>query len=337
MHLLILGGTQFVGRHIVLTALARGHTVTTFTRGRTADDLPPEVERLHGDRDGDLAALQDRDWDACVDVSGYLPRVVRQSAELLRDRVGRYLFISTVSVYADSPRDATDEDSPLIELPDPTVEQVTGETYGGLKVLCERVVQELYGERATILRPHVVAGPFDHTGRYTHWPERLARAAEQGGEVLAPGDGQDFVQYIDARDLAEFTLHLLEQGTPGVFNGVGPSYRWADFLAVVARAVGARPDLTWVAADFLAARGLGWSQLPLYLSRAEDAGTMRCRTDRAEAAGLRHRDLEVTARDTLAWSRSSPARPPADPARTPAPLSPEREAGVLAEWHGRQG
>jgi len=169
MNLLVLGGTQFVGRHIVEAAVEAGHSVSVFTRGVSPDDLPPGVTRLRGDRDGGLDALRDGSWDACVDVSGYVPRVVRQSAELLRGRVGRYLFISTVSVYAPGPRDWTLEDAPLQELDDPATEDVQA-AYGGLKVLCERVVNEVFGERATHVRPHIVAGPWDHTRRFTAWP-----------------------------------------------------------------------------------------------------------------------------------------------------------------------
>ena len=302
MNLLVLGGTQFVGKHIVLEALSRGHTVSTFTRGKSPDDLPDTVTRLHGDRDGGLDALRAGRWDACVDVSGYLPRVVRQSAEALRERVGRYLFISTVSVYAPGERETTAEDAPLIELDDPASEDIKAH-YGGLKVLCEEVVGEVYGERATQVRPHIVAGPDDHTRRFTYWPEALAA----GGPVLAPGDGSDPVQCVDARDLAAFVLTLLEAERGGVYHVAAPSRPWREFLAEVADGVGQRPDLVWTPADELAARGLGQAELPLYLPRAEDAGgLMRVDSRRAVAAGLRCRPLAETARDTLAWSLGQP-------------------------------
>jgi 2'-hydroxyisoflavone reductase len=306
MNLLVLGGTQFVGRHIVLAALSRGHSVTTFTRGQTPDDLPEAVTRLHGDRsdtEHGLDALQSGTWDACIDVSGYLPRVVRQSAELLRERVGRYLFISTVSVYAPGERETTTEDAPVIELEDPGTEDIPAH-YGGLKVLCERVVSELYGERATHVRPHVVAGPDDHTKRFTYWPEALA----SGDPVLAPGDGSDPVQYIDARDLAEFCIHLLEQDTPGTFHTAVPTMSWHAFLNEVAEGLRSQAELIWTSEVELKARGLSWwSDLPLFLPRAEDdTATLRTDSSRAMTAGLRCRPLAETARDTLAWSVTQP-------------------------------
>lgn len=319
MHLLILGGTRFVGRHIVLAALARGHHVTTFTRGRTPDELPPEVERLHGDRTQDLSALLGRQWDACVDVSGYLPRVVRASAEALRDAVGRYLFISTVSVYEASGVGSLTEESALIELADPESEDIQAH-YGGLKVLCERAVEAVYGARATILRPHIVAGPFDPTGRYSYWPLRLAR----GGAVLAPGDGKDGVQYLDARDLAEFAVRLLEQDQGGIYNVAGPVYTWRDFLANIGRGVGVRPELHWREAGVLEASGIGWNELPLYIPRSSEAASlMNVANGRALAAGFTPRAPEQTARDVLDWAR---AQPP-----TPGQLSPEQEARLLDE------
>ncbi len=305
MNLLLLGGTQFVGRHIVLSALERGHSVSTFTRGQTPDDLPEAVTRLHGDRldvNGGLDALQSGRWDACIDVSGYLPRVVEQSARLLRGRVGRYLFISTVSVYAPGERDTTTEDSPLIELEDPTTEDVAAH-YGGLKVLCERVVSGLYGERATHVRPHLVAGPGDHTRRFTYWSEALAA----GSPVLAPGDGSDPVQYIDARDLADFVVHLLEQDTPGTFHTAVPPMSWHAFLNDVADGLRSQAELVWTPASELKARGLGWNELPLFVARAEDdAAMMRTDNSRAVAAGLKCRPLAETARDTLEWSVAQP-------------------------------
>jgi 2'-hydroxyisoflavone reductase len=289
----------------VLAALARGHSVTTFTRGQTPDDLPEAVTRLHGDRlerEHGLKALKGSQWDACIDVSGYLPRAVRQSAETLQAQVRRYLFISTVSVYAPGERDTTTEDSPVTELEDPATEDITAH-YGGLKVLCERAVSEVYGERATYVRPHVVAGPDDHTKRFTYWPETLAAQSE----VLAPGDGSDPVQYIDARDLAEFVVHLLEQDTPGTFHTAVPPMSWHAFLNEVAEGLRSQAELVWTPTEVLKSRNLGWNELPLFVARAEDdAAMMRTDNSRAVAAGLRCRPLAETARDTLAWSVAQP-------------------------------
>jgi len=316
MNLLVLGGSQFVGRHIVMAALGRGHTVSTFTRGQTPDGLPDTVTRLHGDRSdmaAGLDALETGTWDACIDVSGYLPGAVRQSAELLNGRVGRYLFISTVSVYAPGERDTTTEDSPLIELEDTTTEDIRAH-YGGLKVLCERRVSEVYGERATHVRPHIVAGPDDHTRRFTYWPEALASQAE----VLAPGDGSDPVQYIDARDLAAFVVHLLEEDTSGTFHTAAPSMSWHAFLNGVAEALRSQAELIWTPASDLEARGLGWNELPLFVPRAQDdTALMRIDNAHAVSAGLSCRPLAETARDTLAWSVTLPEdqRPRVVPAR----------------------
>ena len=320
MNLLLLGGTQFVGRHLVLAALERGHSVTTFTRGQTPDDLPEAVTRLHGDRSdtsGGLDALNSGRWDACIDVSGYLPRVVEQSARLLGGRVGRYLFISTVSVYAPGKRDTTTEDSPVTELEDPTTEDIAAH-YGGLKVLCERVVSRLYGEQATHVRPHIVAGPGDHTKRFTYWPEALAAGGTvldrtvldqtvPDQKVLAPGDGSDPVQYIDARDLAAFVVHLLEQDTGGTFHTAVPPMSWHAFLNDVADGLRSQAELVWTPTSELKTRGLGWNELPLFVARAEDdAAMMRADNSRAVVAGLKCRPLAETARDTLEWSVAQP-------------------------------
>ena len=314
MNLLVLGGSQFVGKHIVLRALERGHSVTTFTRGQTPDGLPDSVTRLHGDRDGQLNALDTGHWDACIDVSGYLPRVVRQSAEALRGRVGRYLFISTVSVYAPGERETTTEDAPLIRLDDPATEDVQA-AYGGLKVLCEQLITELYGEQATHVRPHIVAGPDDHTKRFTYWPEALASQTE----VLAPGDGSDPVQYIDARDLAAFVVHLLEQDTGGIFHTAVPSMSWHAFLNGVAEGLRSQAELHWTPVAELKERGLGWNELPLFMPRGQDdTALMRVDNARAVAAGLSCRPLAETARDTLTWSVTRPA----DESPRPVPALP---------------
>ncbi|WP_293912653.1 NAD-dependent epimerase/dehydratase family protein [Deinococcus sp.] len=314
MQILVLGGTQFVGRHMVQALLERGHNVTTFTRGQTADSLPPEVLRLYGDRSaGELSSLQGRTWDACLDVSGYLPRVVEQSARLLERAVKRYLFISTVSVYADGQAEPITEDSALEVLPDAASENIPAH-YGALKVVCEERVRAIYGERATIVRPGLVAGPHDHTGRFTYWAMRAARA----GVALAPGDGQDPIQVIDARDLAEFTAHLLERATPGTFNAVGEPLHYEQFLDGLAAALGTHPQWRWLPEAQAVAEGL-----PIYSPRDPVLGIVPAR---AKAAGLKLRPLADTARDTLAWTRAELDAPGA---RGSGP-SLEREAEVLA-------
>ncbi|GAQ20051.1 NAD dependent epimerase/dehydratase [Deinococcus grandis] len=315
MDILVLGGTQFVGRHIVLAFLASGHRVSILTRGRTPDELPETVERLRGDRGeaGGLDALAGRSWDACVDVSGYLPQAVQASVDALRERVGGYVLISTVSVYAEPDRHPVREDDPLLPPAPAGTTDVTGETYGPLKVACEHVVQTAFGARATILRPQIVAGPFDHTARYPYWVDR----ASGGGETLLPGDGQDHVQVIDARDLARFTVRVVEGGVGGIFNVAGPRLSWGQF----ARLLGVRAPV-WVDAAALRDLGLGFRELPLFIPETgEQAGLMNVSAERAVLAGLTLTPPEVTARDTRAWSEH---------AGLSYALTPQREAEVLA-------
>ncbi len=325
MDLLILGGTKFVGRHIMQTALDAGHTVTLFNRGQTNADLFPRVEKLVGDRDGGLDALQAREWDAVVDVNGYVPRLVRESAELLKESAGRYVFISTISVFADFSQPGLTEDSALATLEDESAEEITGETYGGLKVLCERVVQAVYGDRATILLPGLVVGPHDHTDRFTYWPWRVAR----GGNLLAPGDPQQPVQFIDGRDLAVFAIKLAEDDQAGIFNTTGPDYRLTLGKVLDAcKAVGrSDAEFTWLPEEFLVANDVGpWMELPLWVT-AEDAGLLQIDVSKAKDAGLVYRPLEDTIADTLAWART---RPPGH--EWGAGLAADKEQAVLKKW-----
>ncbi|MDL2343251.1 NAD-dependent epimerase/dehydratase family protein [Deinococcus sp. MIMF12] len=320
MDVLVLGGTQFVGRHIVEALLLAGHRVAVFTRGRTPDELPETVERLHGDRDGGavgLAALAERTWDTCVDVSGYTPRQVRASAEALHGSVGRYVFVSTVSVYGEPERHPVREDDPLLPEAAEDVTEVTGQTYGPLKVTCERIVEEVYGEqRSALLRPQIVAGPHDPTGRYTYWVDRIAA----GGRFFAPGDGSDSVQVIDARDLARFTVTVLEGGLSGAYNLAGPRLSWREFVAAAREATGSDAQPVWTPAEVLQGGELG---LPLWLpAGGPQGGLMDVANSRAVAAGLTLTGPEVTARDTRAWSAGTPQK---------VFLTPGREAEVLAE------
>ena len=315
MNILVLGGTRFVGRHIVEQVLARGHRVSIFTRGKSEDDLPPSVERLRGDRDaGDLSALAGRQWDACVDVSGYLPRVVEQSAERLKDAVKRYLFISTVSVYAGAQGGPISEDATLQSLENPHSEDVRAD-YGALKAVCEAAVRRLYAERATIVRPGLVAGPFDPTGRFTYWVLRAAR----GGAALAPGDGQDLTAVIDARDLAAFVVRLLEEDVGGIFNAVGEPKPFAAFLAEVSAGVSAQPQWRWLPQAEQQRLGAGdiW---PVYAHREPLLGIQPLR---ALSAGLTLRPLSETAQGTLEWAVAVGAHG--------AGPSAAREAALLAQ------
>lgn len=321
MRVLILGGTRFVGRHIVEALLAGGHRASILTRGKSPDELPAQVERLRGDRDDGargLKALAGGSWDACVDVSGYTPRQVRPSAEFLRASVKRYVFVSAVSVYGDPEVRPVRESHPRTAPAGEEVTEVNAETYGALKVTCEDIVRQIYGDRCALLRPQVVAGPHDASGRYSYWVQR----ATQGGEMLAPGDGSDHVQVIDARDVARFTRTAIETDLGGSFNLAGPRLTWAEFVKVL----GAE-NVVWVAAEVLRSAGLTLEELPLFRpERGPRSSLMEVSNERARAAGLTLTDPEVTARDTRAWIL---ARDP-----TPA-LSPEREAELIRRMRSR--
>jgi 2'-hydroxyisoflavone reductase len=319
MKLLVLGGTKFLGRHAVAAALAARHEVTIFTRGQTNPELFPEVEHLTGNRDGELDALRGRAFDGVVDTSGYVPRIVRQSAELLRDRVSRYVFVSSISVYADFSQPVT-ESTAVAELADPTSEAVM-EDYGALKAACERVIEETYGDRSARVRAGLIVGPYDPTDRFTYWPRRIAR----GGVVLGPGDPDAPVQFVDARDLAAWLVKLALDGPGGTFNATGPAepLTFAAFLERARTATGSDADLVWVDEERVLAAGVEpWTELPLWLPGSEHAGMARADTSKALAAGLTFRPVEETVADTLAWDRTVAGERPT--------LTPEREQEILA-------
>jgi len=332
--ILILGGTGFLGPHIVEAARARGHTLTLFNRGKTNPHLFPDIEKLRGDRDGKLEALEGRTWDAVIDTSGYVPRVVKMSADLLADATQQYVFISTVSVYASLATPNADEHAPLATMPDPTSEDVP-QFYGALKALCEKAAEASMPGRVATIRPGLIVGPGDPTGRFTYWPVRVAR----GGEILAPGTGSDPVQYIDARDLAAWIVAVVEAGAVGTYNALGPADRleMKEMLAGVAEGVG-QPGatFTWVPVDFLEKQKVQpWSDLPAWIPAiGEYAGVGTTSNARAVAAGLRFRPVADTARDTLAWVSGLPEGARAKV--TAGGLSPAREAEVLASWHRRR-
>jgi len=326
LKLLLLGGTAFLGPELVEAARARGHAVTLFNRGKTRPELFPDLEKLQGDRDGKLDALRGRAWDAAIDTSGYLPRLVRASAELLAPKVPLYLFVSSISAYAESRRPLTEE-SPLATLEDPKSEDVRAH-YGALKAACEKAAAEATGGRCLSVRPGLIVGPGDPTDRFTYWPVRLDR----GGKVLCPGDGSDPAQVIDVRDLATWMIRAAEAGLTGACNAVGPEAPLTMAgLVGACRAGPAAATLRWVEAAFLEQEKVApWSDLPVWIpSSDESAGMARVSNARAVAAGLRCRALAETARDTLAWWKGLPAERRQKPR---AGLSPEREAAVLAAW-----
>ena len=319
MRMLVLGGTQFLGRHVVDAALDHGHDVTLFNRGQTRPELFPDVEKLRGDRDGDLGALQGRDFDTVVDTSGYVPRIVRETIDALGD-VGHYTFVSSVSVYASLATPPT-EQSPLAQLREPTEEW--REAYGELKALCEDVVRERF-PAAFVPRPGLIVGPWDPTGRFTYWPQRIA----EGGRVLVPAPPSAAAQVIDARDLANWIVRAAEAGTAGTFNAVDRPTTRERLFETCRRVAASDAELVWVDGDFLAEHDVGeWMELPLWLHSPEYAGMLSVDPSAALHAGLEPRPLEETVRATLDWAASGEA-----PDEPPAGLPSEKERQVLGAF-----
>jgi 2'-hydroxyisoflavone reductase len=317
---LLLGGPGFLGRALADAALAAGHDLTFFNRGRTSPELYPEVEKLRGDREGGLGALRGRAWDAILDTCGYLPDVVRASAQALATS-GLYCFVSSMSVYADF-REPVDEESPVAELGDLPTDEITGDTYGPLKALCEEVVREGFAERALVVRPGLIVGPHDPTGRFTYWPHRVAR----GGEVLAPGPSDRPTQFVDVRDLAEWMLRACERGLGGTFNATNEGVALAELLETCREVSGSDARFTWVPDGFLLEQGVGeWLELPLWIADPALAAIDRADVSRALVAGLTFRPLAETVRGTLEHAQPTDS----------AGLDPSKEAAVLAAWHGR--
>lgn len=322
MRLLVLGGTKFLGRAAVEGALARGHEVTLFNRGETNPKLFPEAEKLRGDRAVDLGELQGRTWDVVLDPSGFVPGIVRASAELLADVAEHYLFISSISVYA-SLAAVNDEDSPLAQLGDMPDDRMLEDysNYGPLKALCEQAVAETFGERHAVVRPGLIVGAHDQTGRFTYWPHRVAR----GGEVLAPAPPERKVQFVDVRDLGSWLVDLLERRATGTYNATHPGRAWGELLETCREVAGSDATFTWVPDSFLVEREVGeWMELPMWIQSPDEAGIHQADVSRAMAAGLTFRPLEETVRDTLELARTT----------DDAGLSPEREKELLAAAHG---
>jgi 2'-hydroxyisoflavone reductase len=315
---------MFLGRAIVDTALEHDHEVTLFTRGRTNPGLNPDVEHLTGDRDGDLGALEGRRWDTVIDTSGYVPRVVRESAELLSPATEHYTFVSSISVYRDFAQ-PVHEESPLAELGDAPVDRLAEDysNYGALKALCEREVVEAFAGRALAVRAGLIAGPHDPTGRFTYWPHRIAR----GGEVLAPGPPERPVQLVDVRDLGDWIVGASRERLSGAFNATSEPHALGDLLEACVRVSGSNATLTWVDEAFLLEHRVGqWMEVPLWV--ADEPGSERFHeadTTKAHGAGLRHRTLDDTISATLEQAALVDG----------VGLAPEREAELLREWHER--
>jgi len=328
LDLLVLGGTGFIGPHLVRHAVARGHRVTIFTRGRHDAELPPEVIRLQGDRNGQLGALQGKKWDAVVDDSATNPAWVKLSTDLLKDAAGMYLFTSSTGVYYPYLERGIDETCPVsYEVKNP---KDFSETFGVAKAQCERTTQQAFGDRAVIVRPTYIVGPGDTTDRFPYWPVRLAK----GGDVLAPGKPDDPMQIVDVRDLAELMVKLLEDKRGGVYNVAGPKTPLVarSFYDQAAKIINPEVKYTFIDDyDFLAAHKID-EAIPWALLRGNDYGMMSTKNDRAIAAGLAFRPLATTLRDTLAWWPTVPEARRAAPKFT---ITPEMEAQALADWRAR--
>ncbi len=329
MDLLIAGGTQFVGRHIVETALKRGHKVTLLNRGQSGQGLFPGVERLTADRTVDVSVVKGRKFDSCLDVSGYFHRHVRMLAEAVKAAVPHFCFVSTISVYADwRPSPAIDESFDVATTETPDYEVRDGKDYGALKVLAENAAKAVYGEGTLIVRPGLIVGPGDHTNRFTYWPTRL----HAGGEVLAPGPKERLVQFIDVRDLANFILDMVEKKAGGTYNATGPATRMSmgDMLDQIQKAIGSNAKLTWVEPKVLIDGDVKpYTEMPLWLPESEKRPLFASISNaKAIAAGLRHRPFADTAKDTLAWWKGEK-----DPPKGTA-LTREKERELLAKAKG---
>jgi len=324
MKLLIIGGTKFLGPHLVRSALARGHDVTLFNRGLFAALPPAGVEFVQGNRDGEIALLAGRRFDAAIDTCGFVPRIVRQSVAQLADAVQRYIFVSSISVYAEPLGGAFAEEEPTAMPADPKTEEVTNETYGGLKALCEGEVMTGMPGRAMVVRPGLIVGPLDPSDRFTYWPTRFAL----GGDVLVPGSPDAAVSFIDVRDLAQWMIHAAEESLTGTFNASG-TYGATTMGEVIeaCRAAAGTGNAVWVSEDFVLSRGVApWTELPLWIPQGEDS-LIRASSARAVKAGLRYRPLADTVQATLEWSRGLGLERPLR-----AGLNRAREAELLAAW-----
>jgi 2'-hydroxyisoflavone reductase len=321
MKILIIGGTRFLGRHLVNSARVRRHEVTLFNRGQTNPDLFQKVKKIRGDREKDLDQLSGR-WDAVIDTCGYVPRLVRMSAEGLKGKVGQYVYISSVAAYADFSKVGIRESYPVSTMKDETVEEITLDTYGPLKALCEKAAQDVFGINSLIIRPGLVVGPHDPTDRFTYWVSRIAR----GGDVLAPDRPDAPTQIIDARDLADFIIQLIEQDISGLFHATGETVSLETVFQTCKMVGGSDANFKWASVDFLNQNKVApWTDMPIWLPDVgEYAGFARVDMSKAVSAGLKLSSLNETVKDTLEWALGLP-----DDYKMKAGLKPEREKELL--------
>jgi 2'-hydroxyisoflavone reductase len=328
LRVLIFGGTGFIGPHFVRVLREGGHKLTLFNRGKRNPGLFPDVETLIGDRNGQVDALKGRDWDVVIDDSGYFPRQVQLTSDLLKDRVQHYVFVSSISAYADLTPPGIDENYKLAALKDAEATTITNENYGGLKAACEQIVERTFGQRQAVVRPTYIVGPGDHTDRFTYWPVRAA----SGGVMLAPGGASDPIQFIDVRDLADFMRLCVERRLAGRFNACNPpgAVTIGQLLETSKRLARADTRIVWANLTFLEKHKLLESgEIPIWApTTGESAGATLVSSARAVAHGMRFRDLDTTVTDTLAWHNQRPAE---QKAKLRAGLAPERETALLKE------
>ena len=330
MNLLIVGGTRFLGKALVEASQAIGHNVTLFNRGQSHPDWFLNIEQLHGDRNRDLSILKGRQWDAVIDTCAYFPRQVRELLEAIGGSIGHYTLISTISVYADFSQPGMDETAPVATIDDPTIEEITGGSYGPLKALCEQAALDSLGEQVLIVRPGLIVGPFDPTDRFTYWPARISR----GGDLLVPDSPDWETQIIDVRDLAKWTIWMVEKRANGIFNATGPdqTLTFGEILDATQMVSGASVKFHWVDTQFLLDHSVEpWSDLPLWLPGSEYAGMDRINIQKAINHGLEFRPLKATISDTLDWEKN---RPPDHDWK--AGLKSDREAELLSKWQSLQ-
>lgn len=327
MKILVLGGRKFLGKHFVIAAQKAGHEIVLFNRGQSNADLFPDLETILGDRDGGIGAIGDRRFDAVVDTCGYVPRIVKQSAEYFADRADYYLFVSSISVYDDFTKLDITEDAPVAKLEDETTEDIKP-NYGGLKALCEQAVVDVFGNRAMICRPGLIVGPDDPTNRFTYWGRRIA----EGGNVLAPLPKERPVQFVDVRDLAAWMLRMVESKKDGVVQITGPfeTLSFGEYLSQLQTTLNPKAQLTWVSEEFLVEQEVTpWMGLPLWIPGNDYAGLECMNLDRAKATGLTIRPLEDTIRDTQTWFQQDGHRLPLE---GQAGISSEQETELLSLW-----
>jgi 2'-hydroxyisoflavone reductase len=334
LNILILGGTGFLGPHTVNSALAQGHSVTLFNRGKTNPGLFSQLETIKGDRNtDDVKKLAGRKWDAVIDTSAYYPRSVNMALDVLKNNIKQYLLVSTISVYADWSKVGMDETSPTGKMADPSDEKITGESYGPLKALCEQAAQTQMPGKVSVIRPGLIVGPRDKTDRFTYWPVRI----KKGGKILAPGDGSDFIQYIDVRDLAEWMIYCLEHKVLGIYNAQsnGGDITIGKLLKTCVEQLNPKAELVWVPTEFLEKHKVAaWQEMPTWIpAKGEYAGSGTMSSKKAYTNGLKERPIEKVVNDCYHWFTSLAKE---RQAKLKAGISPEKEAKVLKAWSENQ-